>query len=127
MANTISSKTTRDKYRLSQIDHNLRNMLVAEKICMVDRGTAKTIQSPYGSTPTTTVQALTGTYSVAAVTTTDNTLTVDNEFIVAEHIFDFQDMLSNFDLFSSRVDEQSYSIATAIDRLVLNHLCEDGT
>ena len=127
MANTISSKTTRDKYRLSQIDHNLRNMLVAEKICMVDRGTAKTIQSPYGSTPTTTVQALTGTYSVADFTTTDNTLTVDNEFIVAEHIFDFQDMLSNFDLFSSRVDEQSYSIATAIDRFVLNNLCEDGT
>lgn len=127
MANTISSKTYRDKYRLAQLDQNLRNMLVAEKICMVDRTPAKTIQSPYGSQPTTTVQALTGTYSVANFTTTDNTLTVDNEFIVAEHIMDFQDMLSNFDLFASRVDEQSYSVATAIDRFVLNNLCEDGT
>lgn len=127
MANTLSTKTYRDKYRLSQIDKNLRNMLVAEKICMVDRSGLKTLQSPYGSTPTTVVQALSGGYTVADYTITDDTLTVNNEFIVAEHIRDFESSLSNFDLFSSRVDEQSYSIATAIDRFVLNNLCEDGT
>ena len=62
--NTISSRTYRDKYRLANLDNLLRTALVAEKICMVDRSDNKRIQSPYGSTPTGTVQAIAGTYSV---------------------------------------------------------------
>jgi hypothetical protein len=127
MANTISTKTYRDIYRKTTLETALRNMLVAEKICEVNREDTKTISSPYGSTPSVTVQALAGTYSVADFTTTDDTLTVNNEFIVAEHIFDFESSLSNFDLFSSRVDESTYAVATKIDRFVLNNLCEDGT
>ncbi|MFP5260988.1 MAG: hypothetical protein ACLGJB_03680 [Blastocatellia bacterium] len=127
MANTISTKTYRDKYRRAALEKLLRNALVAEKICEVDRSDAKTIQTPYSSQPTTTVQALAGTYSTADFTTTDDTLTVNNEFIVAEHIKDFESVLTNFDLFAARVDEMNYSVATAIDRFVLNNLLEDGT
>src|ERR1044071_5825905 len=127
MANTISTKTYRDKYRSAALAQLLRNALVAEKICEVDRSDAKTIQNPYSSQPTTTVQALAGTYTVADFTTTDDTLTVNNEFIVAEHIKDFEDVLTKFDLFAARVDEMTYSVATQIDRFVLNNLCEDGT
>ena len=58
--NTISTKTYRDKYRLAQLDTLLRSALVTEKICMVDRTGAKTIQSPYGSQATTTIQAIAG-------------------------------------------------------------------
>lgn len=94
---------------------------------MVDRTGAKTIQSPYGSQPTTTIQAIAGTYSVASYTTTDDTLTVADEFVVAEHIFDFEQTLTMFDLFNSRLQEQSFSVANAIDKWVLNNLCEDGT
>ncbi len=125
--NTISTKTYRDKYRLANLDTLLRSALVAEKICMVDRSGVKTIQSPYGSQPTTTVQAIAGTYSVAAYTTTDDTLTVADEFIVAEHIFDFEQSLTQFDVFTSRLNEQQFSVASAIDKWVLNCLCEDGT
>lgn len=125
--NTISTKTYRDKYRLANLDSLLRNALVAEKICMVDRSGLKTLQSPYGSQPSTVVQAIAGTYSPAAYTTTDDTLTVADEFIVSEHIFDFEETLTNFDVFASRVDEQQYSVAAAIDKWVLNNLCEDGT
>lgn len=127
MANTISSRTYRDKYKSAVIDQALRNNLVAEKVCLVDRTDNMRIQSPYGSTPTATVQALTGTYSVANFTTTDDTLTVTDEFIVAEHIMDFQDVLSNFDLFAHRVDVTANEVATKIDRFVVNNLCEDGT
>lgn len=100
----------------------LRQALVAEAICDVDRSGSKTIQNPYGSQPSVTVQALTGTYSVATYTTTDDTLTVSYEVIVAEHIFDFESTLSNFDLFANRTDEQNFSVAAAIDKYVLNAL-----
>lgn len=127
MANTISSRTYRDKYRRSTLDHTLRLALVAEKICEVDRSEAKRIQSPYGSQPTTVVQALAGTYSIANWTTTDDTLSVDDEFIVGEHIFDFEETLTAFDLFASRVDNQNNSVATKIDQFVINCLTEDAT
>lgn len=125
--NTISTKTYRDKYRLANLDTLLRSALVAEKVCMVDRSGLKTLQSPYGSQPTTVVQAIAGTYSPAAYTTTDDTLTVADEFIVAEHVFDFEETLTKFDVFASRLDEQQFSIANQIDKWVLNNLCEDGT
>jgi len=125
--NLLSTKTYRDKYRMANLDTILRNALVAEKICEVDRSNAKTIQNPYGSQATTVVSALTGTYTVADYSTTDDTLTVDNEFKVAEQVYDFEETLSKFDLFANRADEQAYSIAAAIDSFVLNNLCEDGT
>lgn len=127
MANTISSRSYRDKYRLSQFDHTLRKNLVAEAICMVDRTDNKRIQSPYGSAPSATVQAIAGTYSTADFTLTDDALTVTDEVIVAEHIYDFESVLTNFDLFASRVDEMANEVATKIDRFVLNNLTEDGT
>jgi hypothetical protein len=125
--NTISTKTYRDKYRSAALEQALRNALVAEKICSVDNSDSKTIQSPYGSQPTATVQAIAGTYSVSAFTTTDDTLTVTDEVIYAEHIFDFEDILTKFDLFASRTDEMTYAVANRIDRFVINNLCEDGT
>lgn len=126
-ANTISTKTYRDKYRLANLDTLLRAGLVAEKICMVDRTEAKTIQSPYGSQPTVAVTTLTGTYAVADYTTTDSTLTVADEFKVAEQVYDFENTLSNFDLFANRADEQAYAVMTALDSYVVNALALGGT
>lgn len=127
MANTLSTKTLRDKYRLSQLDFTLRNNLVAEAICMVDRTETKTIQSPYLAAISSTMQAVAGTYTPAAFTTTDDTLTVTDEVYAATHIFDFEDVFSKFDLFAAANAEMNRSIAEKIDRFVLNNLCEDGT
>lgn len=127
MANTLSTKTLRDKYRSAQIEQALRNQLVAEKVCMVDRSDAKTIQSPYISAVSSVVQALAGTYTPAAITTTDDTLTVADEVITATHIFDFESTLANFDLFFTANKAQVNSLVTAIDKFVINNLCEDGT
>lgn len=125
--NTISTQTFRNKWRLANLDVLLRVGLVAEKICMVDRTDAKTIQSPYGSQPVTVISLLTGTYAVADYTTTDSTLTVQDEFKVAEQVYDFENTLSLFDLFANRSNEQAYSVMAAIDQYVVNGLAAGAT
>lgn len=127
MANTLSTKTLRDKYRAAQVMQALRNAVVAEKVCIVDRTELKTISSPYITAVSTVVQAVAGTYSPAAITTTDDTLTVADEFIAATHIFDFEQTTANFDLFYTANKAMTNSIVTAIDKWVVNNLCEDGT
>ena len=117
----------RDKLRLSMLDTALRSMLVAEKVCLVDRSENKIIYSPYLSAVTATVQAVAGTYSPAALTTTDDSLTVADEVIASTHIYGFEQTLSNFDLFAESNKELTISVATAIDKFVVNNLCEDGT
>jgi len=125
--NTKSTYTYRRKYRLASLAVLLRNALVCEKICKVDRSEGKYIDSPYGSQPTTVVQDIVGTYATAAWTTTADTLEVTDEFVVAEHVYDFEEVLTAFDVMASRLDEQNYSVAAAIDSFVLNELCETGT
>ena len=105
----------------------MRNMLIAEKICTVDRSDLKYIQNPYGSSPTAVVQAMVGTYATAAWTLTEDALTVVDEIYVAEHIYDFEAVTSNFNLFASRADEMMYAVKAKLDYYVLNGLCEAGT
>lgn len=127
MANTVASRVYRDKYRSAVLEKTLRGAMVTEKITSVDRSNNFRIQSPYSSTPTVTVAALAGGYTVDNWTTTDDTLTVTDEFIIAEHVRDFESLLNNFDMFADRVEQQSFAVAKKIDEFVLNNLCEDGT
>ena len=127
MANTLSTKTLRDKYRAAQVQQALRNAVVAEKVCIVDNTDLKTISSPYLTAVAVTVQAVVGTYTPAAITTTDDTLTVADEFIAATHIFHFEEATSNFDLFFTANKGMTNALTTAVDKWVLNCLCEDGT
>ena len=125
--NSLSTKTYRDKLRAAQIQQALRNAVVAEKVCLVDRSDAKLIYSPYITAMTTVVQAVVGTYTPANITTTDDTLTVADEFIVSGQIKGFEKILSNFDLFFATNTAMTNSVVTAIDKWVINNLCEDGT
>lgn len=127
MANTLSTKTLRDKYRAAQVQLALRNAVVAEKVCIVDRSDLKTISSPYLTAVATTVSAVAGTYTPAAITTTDDTLTVADEFIAATHIFHFEQATSNFDLFYTANQGMVNSLVTAVDKWVVNELCDGGT
>jgi hypothetical protein len=127
MFGTMSTYGNRDAYLKSQYDIVLRNALIAEKICDVNRSDVKRIQNPYGSQPTATIQAVAGTYSVSAWTVTDDALTVTDEVIYAEHIFAHEDFFAVFDLAASRLDNMMYSVAFGIDKFVLNNLCEDAT
>lgn len=127
MFNTQSTYGNRDAYIKSQYDFVLRNALITEKICDVNRSDVKRIQNPYGSQPTATIQAVAGTYSVSAWTVTDDALTVTDEVIYAEHIFAHEDFFAVFDIAASRLDNMMYAVAYGIDYFVLNNLCEDGT
>lgn len=127
MANTIASRVYRDKYRSMVLDKALRGALVADKISKRDESNNFRIQSPYSSTPTITVQALAGTYTPADFTTTDDTLTVVDEFIVAEHIKDFEESLTQYELFTARTEQMGFNVAAKIDNYVVNNLLEDGT
>jgi len=124
--NTISTYSYRRKYALAHLAKLLRKKLIAEKICKVDRTGLKYIDSPYGSQPSTTVQTIAGTYTPAALTLTDDCLTVTDEFIVSEHIYDFEETLTKFDVFKSRINELNSSAATALDKWVVNEVCENA-
>lgn len=125
--NSLSTKTLRDKYRSAQIQQALRNAVVGEKVCMVDRSDLKTISSPYVTAMTTVVQAAAGTYTPANITTTDDTLTVADEFIVSGQIKGFEQITANFDLFFAANEAMTNSVVQAVDKWVLNELCENGT
>jgi len=114
------------KYRLAKLDKLLRKALVAEKICEVNRTDEKYINSPYSSQPTATVQTLTGTYTPATFTITDDVLVVTDEVVVGEHVYGFESALNKFDFIEDRVDEQLNAVKTAIDKWCLNELCEGG-
>lgn len=127
MPNTIGTQVWREKYAKATLTNALRTNLVAEEICKVDRSDAKVIKSPYMTAPTVVVQALAGTYTPATFTTTNDTLTVAYEFIVSEHIMDFESTLADFDLYAGRMDDMMANVAISIDQYVVNKLTEDGT
>lgn len=111
----------------STLQTQLRSALVCEKICRVDRSELKTIENPYITQQTAAIQAVAGTYSVSAMTTTDDTLTVTDEVIFGTHVYDFERLTSNFDLMADFYEDLAYSVAFGVDKFVLNNLCEDAT
>lgn len=123
---TLSTYTLRDKYMKANLETALRAALVSEAICRVDRSDLKRIQNPYITQQTAAIQAVAGTYSVSAMTTTDDALTVADEVIFGTHVFDFETLTSNFDLVTDFFDDLTYSVAFKVDQFVLNVLCEDA-
>jgi hypothetical protein len=127
MANTLSTYSSRDKYLKANLEVALRAALVCEKICRVDRSDLLRIQNPYITQQTAAVQALAGTYSVSAMTVTDDALTVTDEVIFGTHVFDFETLTSNFNLMADFFDDLTYSVAFGVDKFVLNVITEDAT
>lgn len=129
--NTVGTGTYgsswRAKYFSSNLQQVLRKALVAEAVCNVDRSGSFYIHNPYSNQPTALQQAVTGTYSVSAWTVTDDSLTITDEAIYGEHVFDFEKKLNSFDLVSARFDEMAWAVKLGVDQFVINGLCEDGT
>lgn len=126
MANTLSTHTLRQVYFKNTLEVALRNALVAEDICRVDRSDLKTIENPYITQQTAAVQSVAGTYSVSAMTTNEDQLSVDDEVIFGTHVFDFETLTSNFNLISSFFDDLTYSVAFKIDQFVLNTMVDEA-
>ena len=111
----------RHKYFQNGLQQVLKNALVSQEVFKVDNSDLKTIENPYISTSgTITQQAVAGTYTVSAMATTEDTLTVADEIIVPTHIFDFETRTANFDLFANFLDDMMYQVAYQVDKFVLN-------
>src|SRR5882672_6211896 len=96
----LTTQAVRKKFHLATMDHTLRNALVAERVSEVDRTDNYKIENPYGSTPTVEVSHLTGTYTPVTWNATDDTLTVNAEFKVAEQVYDFERIVTQFDMYA---------------------------
>ena len=128
MANTIGTSTLsevwRIKYFKSTLEVALRNRLVAESICKVDRSNGKYISNPYMTQPTAAIAAIAGTYAVSTATTTDEKLTVSEQVTYAIHLYEFEDTLTRVDLYTSFIDEMTAAVATVVDKYVLNKILD---
>lgn len=127
MANTLSTYSLRHKYFSSSLNVALKNALVAEKICNVDRSDLKTIENPYITDVAAAIQAVAGTYTPAARTVTDDALSVDDEVVVSTHVFDFESRTANFNLTANFLDDLIYQVAKKTDQFVLNKVLDVAT
>ena len=127
MANTLSTYSLRHKYFSSNLHQALRNALVAEKICKVDRTDLKTIENPYITATTAAIQAVAGTYTTSAMTVTDDALSANDEVIDATHVYRFESLTANFNLISDFLDELIYRVSEKVDTFVLNKILDIAT
>lgn len=127
MANTLSTYTLRDKYLKASLETQLRNNSIASAIFRVDNSELKRIQNPYITQQSAAIQAVAGTYSVSAMTTTDDTLTVSEEVVFGTHIFDFEERTSNFNLTADFLDDLTYSVMDKAQTYALNKVLDDAT
>lgn len=128
--NTQNSVTfaLRHKYFQNGLQQVLRNALVSRAIFKTDESDLKTIENPYISTSgTITQQAVAGTYSVTAMATTEDSLSVADEIIVPTHIFDFEMRTANFDLMADFLDDMMYQVGYQTDKFVLNKMLSLAT
>jgi hypothetical protein len=105
----------------------LKNSLVAEKVCKVDNSDLKTLENPYSSVPTATVSGITGTYAIGNWSSTNDTLTVDQQVTISEHVYGFEDILAHADTYQDRMEKHMYAVSLAIDLFVINNLLEEGS
>lgn len=124
---TLSTYSLRHKYFSANLQQALRNSLVAQKICKVDESELKTIENPYITATTATIQAVAGTYTTSAMTVTDDALSVDDEVIDSSHVFDFESKTANFNLISDFLDELIYRVSHKIDQFALNKILSLAT
>ena len=127
MANTLGTEALRRVYFQTSLQTQLRNALVCEQICKVDRSELNYIANPYITAQSATIQAKAGTYTPAAMTVTNDTLTVTDEVWTSTHVFDFETLTSQFNLMADFLEDLSAQVLIGVDKFVLNNLCEDGT
>ena len=125
--NTNGTSSWRKKWMPNLLQEVLHKALVADKIASIDYSDVLYIENPYGSAGTVTQQAAVGTYSIATYTSTDDTLTVTEEFVWSEQIYDLEKVAQIADIKGSRMKEAMAQMATAVDKYVVNKITDVGT
>ena len=133
MANTFNTQNTvsfalRHKYFQSSLQQQVRNSLVSTAIFKTDTSNQKTIENPYISTGgTASVAAITGDYTISAMATTEDSLSVTDSVIVPTHVYDFEQKTANFDLMADFLDDLAYQVRYNVDKWVLNKMLSIAT
>jgi len=119
MANTIGTEVYRRKYVSAMLQKRLLKTLVAQDISRKFTWGTKYIDNPYGAAATANSGSIDGTYAVADYVTTNDRLTTDTQVDASNHIYKFEQTLSQFDLYTERMEELVDAVGEKIDSNVL--------
>lgn len=125
--NFTTESAYRKKWMPNLFQEVLKKAVVSFDICAVDYSDVKYIENPYGSVSSVTQQAIAGTYSIADFDVTADTLTVTEEFVWSEQVYDFEQVASVANVKGSRMKDAMVAMGVAIDKYVLNALLDAGT
>jgi hypothetical protein len=119
MSNTIADGAFSQLW-MQGVQDDLDKKLVAKGIGTVDGRASRIFHNPFNSTPVGTNGAKQSTYTTENMTSTDDTLTVNQRATVAEQIDSFEQLMTSYDLMSQQARRQAFRIADYIDQYVLN-------
>jgi hypothetical protein len=102
------------------VQEDLDKALVSKSIATVDTRATRIFHNPFNSTPVGSNGTVTGNYSVEVLTSTDDTLTVQQRATAAEQIDSYEQLMTSYDLMSQQARRQAYRISDYIDQYVLN-------
>lgn len=119
MSNTIGDGAFRQLW-MAGVQEDLDKKLVAKGISTTDSRASRLFHNPFNSTPVGTNGTRQTTYTIEDMTSTDDTLTVQQRATAAEHIDNYEQMMTSYDLMSQQEQRQAYRIADFIDQYVLN-------
>jgi hypothetical protein len=119
MSNTIADGALSQLW-MQGVQDDLDKKLVAKGIGTVDSRAARIFHNPFNSTPVGTNGTKQSTYTTENMTSTDDTLTVQQRATVAEQIDSYEQLMTSYDLMSQQARRQAYRIADYIDQFVLN-------
>lgn len=119
VTNTIADGAFRQLW-MDGVQEDLDKALVAKGIATVDTRATRIFHNPFNSTPVGSNGAKQVTYSVEAMTSSDDTLTVNQRATAAEQIDSYEQLMTSYDLMSQQSRRQAYRISDYIDQFVLN-------
>jgi hypothetical protein len=117
--NTFSDGAFRQLW-MDGVQEDLDKALVAKGIATVDTRATRIFHNPFNTTPVGSNGAKQVTYAVEAMTSSDDTLTVNQRATAAEQIDSYEQLMTSYDLMSQQSRRQAYRISDYIDQFVLN-------
>lgn len=117
--NTIQDGAFRQLW-MDGVQEDINKSLVAKSIATVDSRATRIFHNPFNSTPVGSNGTKQVTYTIESMTSTDDTLTVQQRATAAESIDSYEQLMTSYDLMSQQSSRQAYRISDYIDQYVLN-------
>jgi hypothetical protein len=117
--NTIADGAFKQLW-MAGVQDDLDKALVAKSIATTDTRASRIFHNPFNSTPVGSNGARQNTYGVETLTSTDDTLTVNQRATAAEQVDSYEQLMTSYDLMSQQASRQAYRISDYIDQYVLN-------